>query len=97
MDVVMPQLGETVTEGTVTAWHKAAGDSVKADETLFEVSTDKVDTEVPAPAGGVLVAEVDWDDGQADEGTSYARVPDVTGDFQTVGNPTPRAANQPGN
>ena len=54
MDVVMPQLGETVTEGTVTAWHKAAGDSVKADETLFEVSTDKVDTEVPAPADGVL-------------------------------------------
>ena len=54
MDVVMPQLGETVTEGTVTAWHKAAGDPVKADEILFEVSTDKVDTEVPAPADGVL-------------------------------------------
>ena len=48
-------------------------------------------------AGGTLVAEVDWDDGQADEGTSYARVPDVTGDFQTVGNPTPGAANQPAN
>lgn len=54
MDVVMPQLGETVTEGTVTAWHKAAGDRVKADEILFEVSTDKVDTEIPAPADGVL-------------------------------------------
>ena len=54
MDVVMPQLGETVTEGTVTAWHKAAGDPVKANEILFEVSTDKVDTEVPAPADGVL-------------------------------------------
>ena len=54
MDVVMPQLGETVTEGTVTAWHKAAGDPVRADEVLFEVSTDKVDTEVPAPADGVL-------------------------------------------
>ena len=50
----MPQLGETVTEGTVTAWHKAAGDPVKANETLFEVSTDKVDTEIPAPADGVL-------------------------------------------
>ena len=50
----MPQLGETVTEGTVTAWHKAAGDPVKANETLFAVSTDKVDTEVPAPADGVL-------------------------------------------
>lgn len=54
MDVLMPQLGETVTEGTVIAWHKAAGDPVKSDETLFEVSTDKVDTEVPAPADGVL-------------------------------------------
>ncbi len=54
MDVVMPQLGETVTEGTVTAWHKATGDPIRADETLFEVSTDKVDTEVPAPADGVL-------------------------------------------
>ena len=54
MDVVMPQLGETVTEGTVTVWHKAAGDPVKADEILFEVSTDKVDTEIPAPADGVL-------------------------------------------
>ena len=54
MDVVMPQLGETVTEGTVVAWHKAAGDPVKANETLFEVSTDKVDTEIPAPADGVL-------------------------------------------
>ena len=54
MDVVMPQLGETVTEGTVVAWHKAAGDAVRANETLFEVSTDKVDTEVPAPADGVL-------------------------------------------
>ncbi len=54
MDVLMPQLGETVTEGTVVAWHKAAGDPVTADEVLFEVSTDKVDTEVPAPADGVL-------------------------------------------
>ncbi len=47
--------------------------------------------------GGTLVAHVDWDEGQADEGTSYARVPDGAGDFQTVGNPTPGAANQPDN
>ena len=46
---------------------------------------------------GVLVAEVDWEEGDADEGTSYARVPDVTGEFETVGSPTPGAANQPGN
>jgi len=54
MDVVMPQLGETVTEGTVVTWHKKAGDAVKADELLFDVETDKVAMEVPAPAAGVL-------------------------------------------
>jgi 2-oxoglutarate dehydrogenase E2 component (dihydrolipoamide succinyltransferase) len=54
MDVVMPQLGETVTEGTVARWHKKAGDPVRADETLFEVETDKVSMEIPAPASGVL-------------------------------------------
>ena len=46
-DVIMPQLGETVTEGTITKWFKKVGDAVKADESLFEVSTEKVDTEVP--------------------------------------------------
>jgi pyruvate dehydrogenase E2 component (dihydrolipoamide acetyltransferase) len=50
----MPQLGETVTEGTVTKWMKAVGDTVARDEPLFEVSTDKVDSEVPSPAAGVL-------------------------------------------
>ena len=53
-DVTMPQLGETVTEGTITKWFKQIGDEVKADEPLFEVSTDKVDTEVPSPVAGVL-------------------------------------------
>lgn len=54
MDVVMPQLGETVTEGTVVTWHRKPGDKVKADELLFDVETDKVAMEVPAPATGVL-------------------------------------------
>jgi pyruvate dehydrogenase E2 component (dihydrolipoamide acetyltransferase) len=53
-DVTLPQLGETVTEGTITRWFKAIGDSVAADEPLFEVSTDKVDTEVPSPVAGTL-------------------------------------------
>ena len=53
-DVTMPQLGETVTEGTITRWFKAVGDKVDADETLFEVSTDKVDSEVPSSAAGYL-------------------------------------------
>ncbi len=54
MDVIMPQLGETVTEGVVTKWYKKVGDAVKADETLFDVETDKVSTEIPAPAAGVI-------------------------------------------
>src|SRR3954469_10807198 len=54
MDVIMPQLGETVTEGVVTKWHKKVGDPVKADEMLFDVETDKVSTEIPAPVAGVI-------------------------------------------
>jgi pyruvate dehydrogenase E2 component (dihydrolipoamide acetyltransferase) len=56
MDVIMPQLGETVTEGTVANWYKKVGDSVKADEPLFEVETDKVTTEIPSLASGVVKA-----------------------------------------
>ena len=50
----MPQLGETVTEATVTRWFKAVGDTVASGETLYEVSTDKVDSEITAPVAGVL-------------------------------------------
>jgi pyruvate dehydrogenase E2 component (dihydrolipoamide acetyltransferase) len=53
-DVVMPQMGESITEGTLTKWLKKRGDRVEQDEPLFEISTDKVDTEIPAPAAGVL-------------------------------------------
>src|SRR5260370_2217599 len=52
--VSMPQLGESVTEGTVTRWLKREGDYVAADEPLLEVSTDKVDTEIPSPVSGIL-------------------------------------------
>ena len=54
MNIIMPQLGETVTEGTVTKWYKKAGDFIKADETLFDVETDKVSTEIPSPVAGVV-------------------------------------------
>lgn len=54
-DVTLPQLGETVTEGTITQWFKQVGDTVAADEPLFEVSTDKVDTEVPSPVAGTVI------------------------------------------
>src|SRR5712691_10125546 len=53
-DVVMPQMGESIVEGTLTKWLKKAGDHVERDEPLFEISTDKVDTEIPSPVAGVL-------------------------------------------
>src|ERR671933_1569114 len=54
IDVVMPQMGVSVSEGTITKWLKHEGEPVAADEPLLEISTDKVDTEVPSPGGGVL-------------------------------------------
>ncbi len=53
-DVVMPQMGESIVEGTLTRWLKKPGEKVERDEPLFEISTDKVDTEIPAPSAGVL-------------------------------------------
>ncbi len=55
IDVVMPQLGESIAEGTIIKWHKKVGDSVRRDETILEISTDKVDSEIPAPADGTLI------------------------------------------
>ncbi len=75
-DVEMPQLGETVTEGTITKWFKAVGDQVAQDEVLFEVSTDKVDSEVPSPAAGYL-AEILVPEGETvDVGTRLAVLSD---------------------
>src|SRR5579871_3060355 len=53
-DVIMPQMGESIFEGTITKWLKKPGEKVQRDEPLFEISTDKVDAEIPAPASGVL-------------------------------------------
>src|ERR1700758_5035178 len=53
-DIIMPQMGESIVEGTITKWLKKPGDKVQRDEPLFEISTDKVDAEIPAPTSGVL-------------------------------------------
>ncbi|MGH9263028.1 MAG: biotin/lipoyl-containing protein, partial [Acidimicrobiales bacterium] len=63
IDVLMPQMGESIAEGTVSKWLKKVGDPVKRDEPLFEISTDKVDAEIPAPAAGTLV-EIKVQEGQ---------------------------------
>src|SRR6266699_2227992 len=63
VDVLMPQMGESIAEGTLSKWLKKLGDEVKRDQPLFEISTDKVDAEIPAPAAGVL-AEIKVQEGQ---------------------------------
>jgi len=73
-DVVMPQMGVSVSEGTVTRWAKQVGDQVEADETLLEISTDKVDTEVPSPASGVLTEILVEEGSTVEVGTVLARI-----------------------
>ena len=75
-DVVMPELGESVTEGTITRWLKQVGDTVEVDEALLEVSTDKVDTEVPSPVAGTIVEILHDEDDTVDVGAVIVRIGD---------------------
>jgi 2-oxoglutarate dehydrogenase E2 component (dihydrolipoamide succinyltransferase) len=89
VDVVMPQMGVSVSEGTVTKWLKNPGDTVEADEPLLEISTDKVDTEVPSPGSGVL-SEILVQEGQTvDVGTLLARIGGEAGAAAPAKEPTP--------
>src|SRR6185369_385494 len=99
VSVTMPRLGESVTEGTVTRWLKKEGERVEADEPLLEVSTDKVDTEIPAPASGTLSAirvgedetvEVGVELAVIDEGGSGAAAP--APEAPAEGQPAPEQA-----
>jgi 2-oxoglutarate dehydrogenase E2 component (dihydrolipoamide succinyltransferase) len=93
-DVVMPQMGESIVEGTVTRWLKKKGDRVERDEPLFEISTDKVDTEIPSPAAGVL-AEILVEEGQTVPiNTVVARI-DETGDGRAAVEEKPAGAPSP--
>ncbi len=73
----MPELGESVTEGTVTRWLKKVGDSVEVDEPLVEVSTDKVDTEIPSPVAGTLVSITAEEDDTVAVGGELAKIGDA--------------------
>ncbi len=95
--VTMPQLGESVTEGTVTRWLKQVGDHVDADEPLLEVSTDKVDTEIPSPASGILTAISANEDDVVEVGGELAVIGDASevGTAATPQTSTPAGAPQP--
>src|SRR5579871_5404867 len=75
-DVVMPQMGESIVEGTLTKWLKKPGDRVERDEPLFEISTDKVDTEIPSPAAGTLGELLVKEGETVGVGTVVARISD---------------------
>src|ERR1700731_4049312 len=92
-DVVMPQRGESIVEGTLTKWLKKPGEHVERDEPLFEISTDKVDTEIPAPSAGVL-AEILVEEGKTvGINTVVGRIQDGAG--APAATPTPQAAAPP--
>jgi len=84
VEVVMPQMGESITEGTVSKWLKQVGDKIEKDEPLLEISTDKVDAEVPAPAGGVLL-EIRANEGETVEVNSVVGVLGAEGENAVSG------------
>ena len=79
MDIIMPKMGESINEGTIIKWHKKIGDSVNQDEIIFEISTDKVDTEIPSPTSGVL-KEIKFNEGDTVEVGKVVAVIDSNGD-----------------
>ena len=90
-DVIMPQMGESIFEGTVTKWLKKPGDKVQRDEPLFEISTDKVDAEIPAPASGVL-QEIKVEEGATVQVNTVVAVIDETGSAAAPSPAKPAAA-----
>src|SRR6266536_2500008 len=87
-EVVMPQMGESIAEGTITKWLKNVGEHVERDEPLFEISTDKVDAEIPSPAAGTLT-EIKFKEGETVEVNTVVAVLDGAGDKPQ---PKPEAA-----
>src|SRR5258705_11982971 len=99
IDVVMPQMGESIGEGTLTKWLKKAGERVERDEPLFEISTDKVDTEIPSPSAGTL-AEIVVEEGKTvGINTVVGRINDGAGNgaspAATASTPAPAPAPAP--
>src|SRR3989440_2710106 len=93
VDVLMPKMGESIAEGTLSKCLKKLGDEVKRDEPLFEISTDKVDAEIPAPSAGVL-AEIKVQEGQTVPVQTLVAV--IQNDKGASPTPTPPPANHPG-
>ena len=95
IEVPMPQMGESIAEGTVSRWLKAVGDRVEVDEPILEISTDKVDAEIPSPTGGVLV-EITVPEGETVEVGTIVGVIDPAGDGAATGAAPTEVAGEPG-
>ncbi len=91
VDVIMPQMGESIFEGTITKWLKKPGDKIERDEPLFEISTDKVDAEIPAPAAGVL-KEIKVSEGQTVPVQTIVAIIEGAAAKETAAPPAPVAA-----
>ena len=87
-DVVMPQMGESIAEGTITTWLKNVGDTVERDEALFEMSTDKVDAEIPSPVEGTLL-EIKVEAGATVEVGTVVAVTGVAGETVAASGDSP--------
>src|ERR1051326_3453475 len=93
-DVIMPQMGESIFEGTLTKWLKKPGDKVQRDEPLFEISTDKVDAEIPAPASGTL-AEIKVAEGTTVQVNTVVGLIAAEGESVAAGAAAPAKAPEP--
>src|ERR1019366_4521653 len=94
-DVVMPQMGESIVEGTLTKWLKKPGERIERDEPLFEISTDKVDTEIPSPAAGTL-SEILVEEGKTvGINTVVARIDEAGGAAAAPAEPAAAAPAEP--
>src|SRR3979490_3054622 len=94
VDIVMPQMGESIFEGTITKWLKKPGDKVERDEPLFEISTDKVDAEIPSPTAGVL-KEIKVKEGQTVPINTVVATIDGAGGAAAASAPAEKAAEVP--
>src|ERR1700731_1619649 len=94
VDVIMPQMGESIFEGTITKWLKKPGDRIERDEPLFEISTDKVDAEIPAPSAGVL-KEIKVTEGQTVPIQTVVAVIDAAGAATAASASAPAATSAP--
>jgi 2-oxoglutarate dehydrogenase E2 component (dihydrolipoamide succinyltransferase) len=93
-EVIMPQMGESIFEGTITKWLKKVGDAVQKDEPLFEISTDKVDAEIPSPVAGVL-SEIKVQEGATVQINTVVALVGAAGEAAAPAKPAPAAASQP--